>query len=280
MFAPFFVLLVLGFIAWLFKQPAVKGKCGELFVAFCLNTRLDKNTYQVINDVMIPDDNGGTTQIDHIVLSPFGIFVIETKNMKGWIFGDRHSEKWTQQIYKNKKTFHNPFRQNYKHIQSLVSITEIPENNFFHIIVFVGECTIKTRDKLPDALVENGTQLVNYIRSFTKITLDDASLKQISDIISNHRLSNTYSNKKQHKQYVKQIIQAKNTPEPDKDSSKPQTGVPQCVHAPISCPQCGSPMVQRKAQRGANAGKIFWGCSRYPACRAVINEYQTDTNEE
>ena len=113
-------------IAWIFKQPAVKGKCGELFVAWVLKKRLDKNVYRILNDVMIPDSAGGTTQIDHIVLSPYGIFVIETKNMKGWIFGDRNSDKWMQQIYRCKNQFQNPFRQNYKHIVSLAELIGLP----------------------------------------------------------------------------------------------------------------------------------------------------------
>ena len=76
------VFIILGIallVAWIFKQPAVKGKWGEWLVALCLKLGLDKNTYRVLNNVMIPDDVGGTTQIDHIVLAPYGIFVIETK---------------------------------------------------------------------------------------------------------------------------------------------------------------------------------------------------------
>ncbi|MEG2076199.1 MAG: nuclease-related domain-containing protein, partial [Victivallaceae bacterium] len=72
-------------VAWIFKQPAVKGKFGEWLVALCLKLGLDKNKYRILNNVMISDNADGTTQIDHVVLSPFGIFVIETKNMKGWI---------------------------------------------------------------------------------------------------------------------------------------------------------------------------------------------------
>ena len=35
------------------------------------------------------------------------------------------------------------------------------------------------------------------------------------------------------------------------------------------CPECQSRMVKRKAKRGANAGKAFWGCTRYPDCKGT-----------
>lgn len=165
----FIILGIAVLIAWIFKQPGVKGKFGEWVVALCLKLGLDKNAYRVLNNVMIPDDAGGTTQIDHVVLSTYGIFVIETKNMKGWIFGDRKSEKWTQQIFKSKNQFQNPFRQNYKHIMCLADLTGLPKESLTHIIVFVGDCQIKTRDKLPESLVTGGISLLHYIKSFSEL---------------------------------------------------------------------------------------------------------------
>ena len=83
--------LVLLPIIWILTSRGVKGKFGEWLVALILRLRLDPATYQIINDVMIPDQEGGTTQIDHVVFSPFGVFVIETKNMKGRIKGSKHA---------------------------------------------------------------------------------------------------------------------------------------------------------------------------------------------
>ena len=67
-------------------KPYLKGKVGEFAVQAHVKLYLDER-YTLINDVTLPDEQGGTTQIDHIVLSPFRVFVIETKNYKGWIFG-------------------------------------------------------------------------------------------------------------------------------------------------------------------------------------------------
>jgi len=64
--------------------------------------KLDRKQYAVFHDLYLPRPDGkGTAQIDHVVVSPFGIFVIETKNMAGWIFGDERSRQWTQSIYGN-----------------------------------------------------------------------------------------------------------------------------------------------------------------------------------
>lgn len=38
-----------------------------------------------------------------------------------------------------------------------------------------------------------------------------------------------------------------------------------------NCPKCSSPMVRRVAKGGNNAGQEFWGCSKFPACREVLN---------
>ncbi len=73
----------------------------------------------MLNDLTLPDGEGATTQIDHLLLSPFGVFVIETKNYKGWIFGSERQKQWTQKIYKKSFKFQNPIHQNYKHMKVL-----------------------------------------------------------------------------------------------------------------------------------------------------------------
>ena len=241
-------------VAWIFKQPAVKGKFGEWLVALCLKLGLDKNKYRILNNVMISDNADGTTQIDHVVLSPFGIFVIETKNMKGWIFGDRKSEKWTQQIFKCKNQFQNQFRQNYKHIMCLADLTGLQKENFTHIIVFVGDCQIKTRDKLPESLVTGGISLLNYIKSFSIEQFAADDLDNIQASILSGKISNTFQNKKAHVAHVKEIVETK------------------ALMSDPFCPKCGGNMILRQAKAGANAGNHFWGCANYPRCRGIVNQ--------
>ncbi len=88
----------------LFK-PFLKGKLGEFAVAAHVKLYLKDPQYILLNDLTLPDGTGATTQIDHLLLSPCGIFVIETKNYKGWIFGNERQKTWIQKIYKNSYKF-------------------------------------------------------------------------------------------------------------------------------------------------------------------------------
>ena len=105
-------LLLLGFIC---HHPKIKGKIGEIYVTIFLK-RLPENKYRVINDLLLAK-NGHSTQIDHVIVSIYGIFVVETKFYKGWIFGGENSEYWTQNIYGRKYKLLNPIYQNQGHIR-------------------------------------------------------------------------------------------------------------------------------------------------------------------
>ena len=102
-FIPIFIFITV------LKSPWFKGVLGEFLVNFLLKKYLPKEKYTLIKNVTLPTDDG-TTQIDHIVVSEFGLFVIETKNMKGWIFGNAKQKQWTQKIFKYSGKFQNPLR--------------------------------------------------------------------------------------------------------------------------------------------------------------------------
>ena len=93
------MLLLLGVVLIgikLLKHPSVKGMIGEAAVNWAGLARLDKTKYKVLKNVFIPSlTSEGMTEIDHLVVSAHGIFVIETKNYSGWIFGGEHDHKWT-----------------------------------------------------------------------------------------------------------------------------------------------------------------------------------------
>ena len=94
------ITLPIALIALLWKLIPSKGAMGEKRVAHILK-KLPEDRYKVINNLLI-QNNGYTTQIDHIVVSVYGIFVIETKTYQGWIYGGENSDYWTQNIYGNK----------------------------------------------------------------------------------------------------------------------------------------------------------------------------------
>ena len=120
-FIPIFIFAVIIKSPWF--KGVFKGMVGEWQVNLLITFFLNKKYYHLIKNVTLPtftnrDVDGkeqGTTQIDHIIVSKYGIFVVETKNMKGWIFGGANQKQWTQQIFKHKSKFQNPLHQNYKH---------------------------------------------------------------------------------------------------------------------------------------------------------------------
>ena len=97
--------------------------------------------YHVFNDVYIRSNNR-SVQIDHIVISRYGVFVIETKNYKGWVYGSANAEHWTQNIYGHKYQLYNPTRQNSSHVGAICNLFRITRDKTIPLIVFAGSATV------------------------------------------------------------------------------------------------------------------------------------------
>lgn len=121
--------------------PKWKGKAGEKLVKRILS-KLNPESYYVIHDVTVHTEYGDTTQIDHIVIAETGVFVIETKNYEGWIYGDEKAARWTQGIFRKKHSFQNPFRQNYKHTKAIEWVME-KQLPCISIVAFHPKCNLK-----------------------------------------------------------------------------------------------------------------------------------------
>jgi ribosomal protein L37AE/L43A len=237
---PFLILLPLLKSSWF------KGLFGEFKVNISSKLFLDKQIYQLIKNVTLPTEDG-STQIDHIIVSKFGIFVIETKNLKGWIFGSENQKQWTQQIFKQKHSFQNPLHQNYKHVKTLEKLLDINSDKFHSLIVFVGDSKFKT--SMPENVTQGGGYL-KFIKSHTQELLSENEVSTIFEQINSGRLQPSISTNRNHVNHVKAIIS-------DKSNSK-------------NCPKCGSEMLLREAKKGTNIGQSFWGCSNFPKCRNTI----------
>jgi restriction system protein len=131
----------------------IKGALGELQGRAASKFFLNEKLYRSLHNVTIPA-KGGTTQIDHVIASRYGIFVVEAKNYNGWIFGSERDAQWTQNLFGKKSRFQNPLRQNYRHIASLAEFLGLPEDRFHSVVMFWGECEIKT--KLPSNVLTKG----------------------------------------------------------------------------------------------------------------------------
>ncbi len=240
-------LIPLGILAAILKSAWFKGVVGEFVVNLSAKLFLDKDKYHLIKNVTLPTGEG-STQIDHVIVSKFGVFVIETKNFKGWIFGSPNRKTWTQQLYKRKNKFQNPLHQNYKHTKTLGELLGLSDSQIFSVVVFVGDSTFKT--EMPEN-VTYARGYIRFIKSKTQPVLTEAEVEEIKRKIESGRLASSFKTSREHVKHVKTIIA-------NKAEQK-------------QCPKCGSSMVLRKTKRGQNAGSEFWGCSKFPKCRGVIN---------
>lgn len=152
--------------------PRWKGESGEHFVTEQL-LGLDPSKYSVISDLLLPSQgNISTTQIDQVVVSNFGIFVIETKAYSGWIFGDARWPYWTQTLYHHKSRFYNPIRQNYGHIKAVETLVR-PHSP---VVPVVGFIAFPSADRIRVSgtyAVGTPRDIIRKIKAFTDPVLTD-----------------------------------------------------------------------------------------------------------
>lgn len=179
-------------------KPKIKGFIGEKTAALLLAT-LDRKKYRTINDLIIRVE-GKSTQIDHVVISNYGIFVIETKNYKGWIVGRESDRYWKQVIFKEKNSFLNPIKQNEYHVKLLKDALKLfPEVLYYSIISFASEAEIKV-DTDKDVVREE--LLLRTIRKYqTKVISDDLKNDVFSYLKTIKKINKNY--KKEHIKNIK-----------------------------------------------------------------------------
>ena len=196
------LLLFIAIVLFKAFKPILKGKMGEFAVSAHVKLYLDKDHYILLNDCTLPDEQNQTTQIDHILLSPFGVFVIETKNYKGWIFGGERQKTWTQKIYKKSFKFQNPLHQNYKHQKVLEAVlADIIDPALIHsVVVFMPDCEFKTQ--MPSN-VFRGAAWTDYIKSFADPVIPPMKLKRIQLRIEKEVLEKSWKTNRQHVENLK-----------------------------------------------------------------------------
>ena len=139
-----------------------KGRAGERLIASILN-QLPKDEYHVMNDVLL-EIGDTSSQIDHIVISQYGVFVIETKNYAGIVSGTMISDKWIQEKDDRNYEFYNPILQNQKHCQAIARCIGMIDNPMFvPIVVFSKNCVLNV---LSDVPVLYSDDLIAYIDTY------------------------------------------------------------------------------------------------------------------
>lgn len=168
-------LIVLGVVSVLitfFKRrflPKLKGAVGESAVNRALLNGLNPEEYRVLHDLLLPDGRNGQTQIDHVVVSVFGIFVIETKNWDCWIFGGEKDAQWTLTYpHGGKERAVNPLRQNAGHVAAVCQLLGVKREHC-HNLVFINPVSKLKTGPIPGVFL-NG--MMDHIRTFQSRVFD------------------------------------------------------------------------------------------------------------
>ena len=240
------IILLFALVTFIrLKMPMWKGKYSEKLV----NDKISKlsDEYVILNDLLF-ESNGRSTQIDHVIVSTYGVFVIETKGYKGWILGGENSEYWTQTIYKSKHQFYNPIKQNEGHVRFLRYLfkcsVEIP---FIPIVVFNNAAELKVY--VENHIVINRCDLIRAITQYKTPVLDKTTVDWIVKTIRQNHVVANKEDLKRHKHNAKS------------QQYKSRNSISQGV-----CPRCGGQLLLRQGKFGS-----FYGCSNYPRCKFTLN---------
>ena len=237
----FLVLLVVAPFYIRYQKPKWKGKYSEALVNNKLLGLSDE--YIVFKDLWF-QNNVYSVQIDHLVVSAYGVFVIETKGYKGWIMGGEYSDKWIQNLYGCKYEFYNPIRQNESHIRFLRHLlkcsVEIP---VVPIVVFNNDAKIKIR--IREHIVVNRKRLKSAIKQYKEVLLSDEIVERITQIVQ----ANLVEADKRNVRFYKDNIKIHK----NRNKQSISNGI---------CPACGGTLILRKGKYGK-----FYGCSNYPSCK-------------
>lgn len=247
-----------GFWASLFtlkysSRAEAIGDRGEKRVSSFLEN-LDCEDYRVYNDLLIRNGNY-TTQVDHIVISRYGVFVLETKNVHGKVYGGGNAEFWKQYLpdtgykrygFTQAHQLRNPIWQNDGHIKTLRKLVFGNNVPIYGIVVFPSDTEINVTVSQP---VLNMYNVVPYIKQYHENVLSSEQMgyyrRRLLEVITTsesdrkEHLDNVYRNKERRDLAV----------------------------ARGKCPRCGGNLVLRNGKYGQ-----FYGCSNYPRCNYILNK--------
>lgn len=263
----------------IFEVTADRGSWGEYEISKSLENISGYS--RMIYNCYIPKSDGTTTEIDVLMIHEKGIYVIESKNYSGWIFGTETDKYWTQSLrvgrgHAKKYKFYNPIMQNQTHVKwlekYLVDLNfTIP---FYSCIVFGNSCELKNITLTSNRhAVLNEYYLYELVQNHVNLSCNVFSAEQI-DVIYNKLFQLTQKSnveKMMHINNVRNVKQANssnyyNRPTYNQSSGCNKKHIPTETKQKV-CKMCGGKMILRTAHSGANQGNRFWGCENYPKCR-------------
>lgn len=230
--------------AGIFNDPAFyedDGTYGETLTASALNSNGLGGHRIVYRNLLVPYKDK-TTEIDLLMIHEKGIFVFESKNYSGWIFGKADQLKWTQSLSHDRKyQFYNPIMQNQTHIKALSDVLRLPTSYFYSYIVFSERCELKS--------VPDNTEQVSIVRRHKMLPRLRQQLDRLPELYtptvvdSIADIIKSYANKSEaeYQAHANRVYEQMNSD---------------------ICPLCKNKLTVRMGKNGA-----FLGCSSFPRCR-------------
>ena len=237
------------------------GAHGEYLIYKRLRSH-EANGAKFLFNVYLPKEEDQTTEIDVLMLCKEGIFVFESKNYSGWIFGSEAQYKWTQVLPQGrgrskKEYFYNPIHQNDTHIRWLKVFLNTPFP-IHSMIVFSERCTLK------DISVNRSD-----VRVFNRYDIETEVQARCREVLPEQYINNADLQCLYEQLYPFTQVSDKAKQKHIEDFQTPQKTEDKLQEP--RCPKCGGKLVKRTAKRGANSGNTFYGCENFPKCRYIQN---------
>lgn len=236
----------------------------------------------VLHDIYIETHSGLGAQIDFIVITAKIIFLIECKNLVGNIEIDSNGAFIRTIFYghtKQKEGIYSPITQSQRHYEVLKE-ARIETSNWLKGISIKYNFSSFYK---PLVVLANPKTIVNdrYAKKEIKqqVIRADQLVATIKDIVAHSK--ELHSSKKEMIAIAQSLLNMNNDTRKDytlkyerllkeTKASVSSTENASNVSVPL-CPKCGAKLVIRTAQKGANVGKQFYGCSSFPKCKFTLN---------
>ena len=260
------------------------GCYGEYLIYKCLR-KYEKSGARFLFNIYMDKKDGGTTEADVVMIDSRGIFVFESKNYSGWIFGSGGQKMWTQSLpagrNSRKTQFLNPVFQNKLHIETMKEYVN-ERTPFFSVIVFSERCVLKNVNvKEEDVYVVKRDSLNAVTAKIMRETDKTLSRKDIdeiygilypltqkSDEIKENHIKDIKEKLRQEGHETQNSAEENDTEDPDTPDAADKAAKTGENISDI-CPMCGAPLILRRSTKGAHRGESFCGCSAFPKCRYI-----------
>jgi hypothetical protein len=200
--------------------------------------QLPRREYHHFHNIVLPTTRG-TTEVDHLIVSRFGVFVVELKDYSGWILGNANDPFWTAVHFRQQYRFQNPLHQNFGHLKAVEELLRVSQQALHGIVVFRGSFRFKT--PVPPGVLLHRYR--SWVASHRDIVLDDATVARMVTTLES-RGERGWLAGRRHARSVRARYSSD-----------------------TECPKCGGALRVRTARRGSNAGSQFLGCANYPQCK-------------